>query len=185
MVYRRHNNILVLQVLFWNWNQPFPQGPYVPLWLTLVHNYWITVWVSQVEEKKFFIWDLVLLFIPILIYHHFIYVVVIVNLYIVTRLLNINSIKIRNMTKIGKWFIWFTVYLKSVPYFILDILGYRFIITGKCRVINLSQKVYSFSIRLVYISVYSYIVGSSSENHYLQDLVDEVFPCSTSLRMTL
>ena len=107
-----------------------------------------------------------------MIYYHSIFVVVTVNLDILSRLLNINYIEIHNKTKIGKGFILFTGELKSVPYLVIDIIYNRLMRTENCKVINLSQKLDSFSSRLVYISVYSSIVVISNETHYLQDLVD-------------
>ena len=101
------------------------------------------------------------------------------------RLFNINSIEIRNKTKVGKGFILFTKQFNSAPYFIIDIPGDTFIIICKCKVINLSQKIDSFYSRLVDRSLYSSIEGIISGTRYLQYLVDEGFPKSLCLRMTL
>ena len=114
-----------------------------------------------------------------MISQHYIYVVVTGNLNIVTTVFNNNYIEIRNKTKVGKGFILFIKDLKIVSYLIIDILGDIFIRTGKCEVINLSYKIDSFSSRLIYSYVYSAIMGSSSKNHFLQDLVDKISPKST------
>ena len=66
-----------------------------------------------------FRWDLVLIFIPVVISRHSIFVVVTGNFYIVTGVFNVNSIEICNNTKVGKGFIRFARELNSVPYFFL------------------------------------------------------------------
>ena len=57
------------------------------------------------NRRRFFSWDLDILFISTVISHQSIYVVVTGNLDIVTRMFNINSIKIFNNIKVGKGFI--------------------------------------------------------------------------------
>ena len=100
------------------------------------------------------------------------------NLDIVTRLSNRNSIEICNNTKVGKGFIWFTGELKRAPYLVIDILSDRSIKTGQEKAVNLYYNIDSFSSTLVDSSVYSSIMGSSSETYSIQDLVDEVLPKS-------
>ena len=115
-------------------------------------------------------WELGLIFIPDVIYHHSIYVIMTVNFNIVTILFNIDSIEIYNKTKLGKELICFNENVKSAPYYIIDILGNRFIKTGKYKLVNLSQKIDGFSGRLAENAVFSPIVGSSNETHSIQDL---------------